>query len=29
VREVIAAAAVLMPRDAVHTSTVLLNAEGL
>ena len=29
VREVIAAAAVLMPRSAVHTSTVLLNAEGL
>ncbi len=29
VREVIAAASVLMPRDAVHTSTVLLNAEGL
>jgi hypothetical protein len=28
VREVIAAAAVLMPRDAVHTSTELLNAEG-
>lgn len=28
VREVIAAAAVLMPRSAVHTSTVLLNAEG-
>ncbi len=29
VREVIAAAAVLMPRDAVQTSTVLLNAEGI
>jgi hypothetical protein len=29
VREVIAAAAVLMPRCAVHTSTVLLNTEGL
>jgi Acyclic terpene utilisation family protein AtuA len=29
VREVIAAAAVLMPREAVQTSTVLLNAEGL
>jgi hypothetical protein len=29
VREVIAAASVLMPREAVHTSTVLLNAEGL
>jgi hypothetical protein len=29
VREVIAAAAVLMPRESVHTSTVLLNAEGL
>jgi hypothetical protein len=29
VREVIAAAAVLMPRSAVHTSTALLNAEGL
>ena len=28
VREVIAAAAVLMPRSAVHTTTVLLNAEG-
>jgi hypothetical protein len=28
VREVIAAAAVLMPRGSVHTSTVLLNAEG-
>jgi hypothetical protein len=28
VREVIAAAAVLMPRESVHTSTVLLNAEG-
>jgi hypothetical protein len=28
VREVIAAAALLMPRSAVHTSTVLLNAEG-
>ncbi len=28
VREVIAAAAVLMPRDAVHTSTVLLDSEG-
>jgi hypothetical protein len=28
VREVIAAAAVLMPRSAIHTSTVLLNAEG-
>lgn len=28
VREVIAAAAVLMPRTAVHTTTVLLNAEG-
>ena len=27
-REVIAAAAVLMPRASVHTSTVLLNAEG-
>jgi hypothetical protein len=25
---VIAAAAVLMPRESVHTSTVLLNAEG-
>ena len=24
----IAAAAVLMPRESVHTSTVLLNAEG-
>jgi hypothetical protein len=29
VREVIAAAAVLLPRDTLHTSTVLLNAEGL
>jgi hypothetical protein len=29
VREVIAAAAVLMPRSAVHTSTALLNTEGL
>jgi hypothetical protein len=29
VREVIAAAAVLMPRDGVQTSTVLLNTEGL
>jgi hypothetical protein len=29
VREVIAAASVLMPRESVHTSTVLLNAEGL
>jgi hypothetical protein len=29
VREVIAAASVLMPREAVHSSTVLLNAEGL
>jgi hypothetical protein len=28
VREVIAAAAVLMPRADVHTSTVLLNSEG-
>ena len=28
VREVIAAAAVLMPRESVHTTTVLLNAEG-
>ncbi len=28
VREVIAAAAVFMPRSAVHTSTVLLNANG-
>ena len=28
VREVIAAAAVLMPRESVHTSTVLLKAEG-
>ena len=28
VREVIAAAALLMPRESVHTSTVLLNAEG-
>jgi Acyclic terpene utilisation family protein AtuA len=28
VREVIAAAAVLMTREAVHTTTVLLNAEG-
>jgi hypothetical protein len=28
VREVVAAAAVLMPRNAVHTTTVLLNAEG-
>jgi hypothetical protein len=29
VREVIAAAAVLMPRSAVHTRTALLNTEGL
>ncbi len=29
VREVIAAAAVLMPRSAIHTSTVLLNTERL
>jgi hypothetical protein len=28
VREVIAAAAVLMPRESVHTTTVLLKAEG-
>ena len=28
VREVIAAAAVLMPRESVHTSTLLLKAEG-
>jgi hypothetical protein len=28
VREVIAAAAVLMPRNAVQANTVLLNAEG-
>jgi hypothetical protein len=28
VREVIAAAAVLIPRQSVHTTTVLLNAEG-